>query len=304
MTAFWSCLAQIIPINLSVMIKQIRVQKVQGRWSWRFHVWGQEHWYSKGSSWSLCASHVSRELKTVSIRFRQGLRPFVTNPPGSDGIRFVIVLMLVLGHRPILLTLMKMQVVFSMRQFACFLWRNVVSFLSEASYSVVLDTGCSATLCGYKWLDMYLLSLLEEQRSEIKLNPSNNMLKFGAGVKVPSECVCSLGSCWWQSYNHHWCSEIRHTYAPIKASYEEGMRQDRHITLFSLMFWCYSSVEYSNKRSLILSHAINMRAIFSSVIFSLDIRFCLREANTIPCCWGDNIEHRHISDIKREHMKR
>ena len=74
--------------------------------------------------------------------------------------------------------------------------------------------------------------------------------------------------------------------------------------MIQLNFWRYSSVEYNNQWSLFLSHAIHMRAIFSSVIFSLDIRCCLREANTITYCWGDNIEYRHISDIKREHMRR
>ena len=171
-------------------------------------------------------------------------------------------------------------------------------FLSEASNYVVLDTGCSATLCGNKWLDMYPLSLSEERRSEIKLNPSNKMFKFGAGVKVPSEGVCYLGSCWSPSSNHHWCSEIGHTYAPIKASYDEGRRQGKHIKWFSSITWRYSSVEYNNRWSLFLSHAINMRPIFSSVIFCFEIRFCLREANTITCCWGDNIDHRHISDMK------
>ena len=67
----------------------------------------------------------------------------------------------------------------------------------------------------------------------------------------------SWGSCWSSSSYQYWCGEVRHTYAPFTASYEEGRRQDRHIKWFSRNFWHYSSVEYNNQWPLLSSSSRN-----------------------------------------------
>ena len=65
-------------------------------------------------------------------------------------------------------------------------------FLAEATGSIVLDTGCTATVCGDEWLDVYLASLSADQRSSVILKSSNKTFKFGAGASVPSLGVCSI----------------------------------------------------------------------------------------------------------------
>ena len=46
---------------------------------------------------------------------------------------------------------------------------NLSLLVKEARNCVVLDCDCSNTICGKKWLDCYLLSLSETERSKIKV---------------------------------------------------------------------------------------------------------------------------------------
>ena len=215
-------------------------------------------------------------------------------------IWFVIVLMLVFGHWPILL--MKMQFfyeticVFSVEE-CCQFWQRRQILLCWIQGVLLLSVDIDYFICIYYFVwGTKERDLAESFKQDVHIRCWS--------VSTIRGCVYNyLGSCRSPSSNHHWCNEIRHTYAPIKASYEESRRQDKHIKWFSSI-WCYSSVEYNNQWPLLVSHAMYMRAIFSSVIFGWDIRFYLREANTITCFWGDNIERRHISYIKRDHMRR
>ena len=65
-------------------------------------------------------------------------------------------------------------------------------FLAEASDSIVLDTGCTATVCGQEWLDVYLASLSEREKSSVNIVPSSKIFKFGAGGRVSSEGMCVI----------------------------------------------------------------------------------------------------------------
>ena len=151
---------------------------------------------------------------------------------------------------------------------------------------------------------MYLLSLSEEQRSEVKLNPSNKMFNFGAGMKVPSESVCII---LWVLVGR----PVLITTGVVKsdilmllsrqAMKKAGVKINTSNYFSSILALQFSWIQ--QPLVLFLSHAMNMRAIFSSVIFGWDLRFCLREANTITSCWEDNIERRDINYIKRDHMR-
>ena len=63
-------------------------------------------------------------------------------------------------------------------------------YITDAYIYLVLDTGCAATVCGQKWLEVYILSLPPDQRSSITMTPSNKIFKFGAGGRIRS-----LGQC-------------------------------------------------------------------------------------------------------------
>ncbi len=63
-------------------------------------------------------------------------------------------------------------------------------FMTEAMGCAVIDTACTSTVCGTKWLEKYLQSLNEEERSSVTTKESNKSFRFGDGVKVKStSCV-------------------------------------------------------------------------------------------------------------------
>ena len=57
----------------------------------------------------------------------------------------------------------------------------------ESYYSGVLDSGCSSTVCGEKWLNVYLDRLSEDQRQSVTIKPSDKVFQFGGELKVPSK---------------------------------------------------------------------------------------------------------------------
>ncbi len=58
-------------------------------------------------------------------------------------------------------------------------------FVGETLSCAVLDSGCTQTVCGRKWLDCYTDSLIDE--NIIKEKPSTAAFKFGNGEPVMSE---------------------------------------------------------------------------------------------------------------------
>ena len=58
--------------------------------------------------------------------------------------------------------------------------------LSESYGSVILDTGCSKTVCGERWLNAYVHSLSEYEKSIITEEPTNSTFTFGDGKAVAS----------------------------------------------------------------------------------------------------------------------
>ena len=58
-------------------------------------------------------------------------------------------------------------------------------FVGETLSCAVLDSGCTQTVCGRKWLDCYTDSLIDEDI--IKEKPSTAAFKFGKGEPVMSE---------------------------------------------------------------------------------------------------------------------
>jgi len=59
-------------------------------------------------------------------------------------------------------------------------------------FYLILDSACSSTLCGRKWLDAYLDSLGEELIGEVEYNNSEKMFVFGGGAPVSSLATCRI----------------------------------------------------------------------------------------------------------------
>ena len=60
-------------------------------------------------------------------------------------------------------------------------------FVSESFDSAVVDTACTSTICGRKWLDRYVSSLEVGQQKEIARNHSDVTFRFGDRRKIVSE---------------------------------------------------------------------------------------------------------------------
>ena len=51
---------------------------------------------------------------------------------------------------------------------------------------MILDFGCSKTVCGKKWLELYLDTLDEVQLNKVRYQSSNSVFRFGDGVRHQS----------------------------------------------------------------------------------------------------------------------
>ena len=72
---------------------------------------------------------------------------------------------------------------------------NLQSLLNESKGYAILDSGCSTTVCGEKWLDNFVKSLSDEDRFKIKIEPSAQEFTFGDGNTVRSKRKVTL-PCW------------------------------------------------------------------------------------------------------------
>ena len=71
------------------------------------------------------------------------------------------------------------------------------TLLTETKNAALLDTGCTTTVCGNKWLETYTESLSNLQQSKIKVNNSESTFTFGDGRTFKSmkrvTIPCSIG---------------------------------------------------------------------------------------------------------------
>lgn len=63
---------------------------------------------------------------------------------------------------------------------------TVKRFGEEARKCAVLDSACSSTVCGAKWMDDYLQSLKHDERDKVVSYPSSKTFKFGGGERLKS----------------------------------------------------------------------------------------------------------------------
>lgn len=59
-------------------------------------------------------------------------------------------------------------------------------------FYLILDSACSSTLCGKKWLDEYLEYLGEDMKKEVKGSPGEKSFIFGGGAAVKSLACCRI----------------------------------------------------------------------------------------------------------------
>ena len=59
-------------------------------------------------------------------------------------------------------------------------------FIGKTLNAVVLDSGCSRTVCSQSWLNCYIESLSEEDQDQLQEKESSTRFKFGDGSLVHS----------------------------------------------------------------------------------------------------------------------
>lgn len=64
--------------------------------------------------------------------------------------------------------------------------KNLDMLLGESLGSVVLDSGCSKTVCGKQWLEYYLDTLSSAQRDKIREEKTSSTFRFGDGKTCAS----------------------------------------------------------------------------------------------------------------------
>ena len=78
-------------------------------------------------------------------------------------------------------------------------------FFAEASAASIIDTACTKTVCGEKWLKGYVDSLDDNDRKTIQAYESKRQVKFGDGNVVNSNKFVTVPA---QIGNTHCKSEI------------------------------------------------------------------------------------------------
>jgi len=68
---------------------------------------------------------------------------------------------------------------------------EIESNQASGKYCLILDSACSSTLCGQKWLDSYL-DYLGEMKNEVEYKASEKSFIFGGGKPVKSTSCCRL----------------------------------------------------------------------------------------------------------------
>jgi len=63
---------------------------------------------------------------------------------------------------------------------------------AKGEFFLILDSACSSTLCGKKWLESYLEYLGKESLDDVEYNPGKKSFIFGGGTPVKSLLSCRI----------------------------------------------------------------------------------------------------------------
>ena len=68
--------------------------------------------------------------------------------------------------------------------FAKEIQNHYIVFITESFGSAILDTACTKTVCGSKWLYDYIESLDKEDRESIREEKSERVFRFGDSSQI------------------------------------------------------------------------------------------------------------------------
>ena len=106
---------------------------------------------------------------------------------------------------------------------------NLQSLVNESKGYAILDSGCSTTVCGEKWLENFVESLSDEERFKIKIEPSAQNFTFGDGKTVVSKRKVTV-PCWMGGKQGEVSTDVVHCNIPLllsrKSMKSQGMVLD------------------------------------------------------------------------------
>ena len=68
----------------------------------------------------------------------------------------------------------------------------MTQFLGELLNMAILDSGCTQTVCGTAWLDVYRETLPKDVNEALVIKESNRTFRFGDGETVTSSGRCVI----------------------------------------------------------------------------------------------------------------
>jgi len=63
---------------------------------------------------------------------------------------------------------------------------ELVLLARDAWDSVILDSACSSTVCGEKWMEEFLIGMYDNSRKQVMEYKSEKIFYFGGGESLPS----------------------------------------------------------------------------------------------------------------------
>ena len=73
--------------------------------------------------------------------------------------------------------------------------KSVDILLGETFNMALLDSGCTKTVCGEAWLELYINSLPDREKKNVVENKSSNMFKFGDNKVIKSNRIVTFPVC-------------------------------------------------------------------------------------------------------------
>lgn len=61
---------------------------------------------------------------------------------------------------------------------------DIARLHTDARKCAVLDSSCSSTVCGERWVEEYTKTLDHEDRTKVKVSDGHNIFKFEGGVNI------------------------------------------------------------------------------------------------------------------------
>lgn len=155
--------------------------------NWR----GNGRWRGRGPRYNGGANNYGRNLAT-NVTTGKPKRP--TNPAGPDGSPLKCLICESIFHFarmcPDSYENMGRQVKIKEEEAVLFTGtktEEMRNLTSESMNAAVLDSACSSTVAGQKWMDCYLDTLSRAELSQVHKQASDTIFKFGGGTKLKSK---------------------------------------------------------------------------------------------------------------------